>query len=598
MNPLASLQSRMFLASALLTVCSIAAAIYLVRVRVNVDAEETLRRDLVATGELVEQLRTTRADTFATMARLFADAPKLKAAVSTNDPLTVQDVAEEYQVRLHAQMLLVTNRAGEVLATIGTRPEGLRANAAQTGIAEALQGRESASIVPAANGMLQLATVPISIGLERPDILGALSVGFLLDDALSGQLKSVTGSDIALAMEGRILASTLPEGERDILLPLLQAWSPQNVVIGPSAYVALALPLSPGGAASGRSAPVALILRSRAEQQRFLREINTELVVTAVVGVLLATLLSFAVARSVTRPLAAITSAMKDVAATGDLTRKIAVRGGPWWQDEDARILATTFNTLTDSIARFQRGASQRERLSALGRLSTVIAHEVRNPLMIIKAALHELRQPAVPPAVLREAVADIDGEVGRLDRIVNEVLDFARPIRFELAPTDLNALCRESADAAQATPGPAVTLHLDPAAASVTTDAERLRLALVNLIANARQAVEAGNRAAAPPRAGAVTPGSPVSLRTQGDADRVRIVIADQGQGIDPLDLPRVFDPYFTTKRGGTGLGLPIAKNIVDGLGGSLSISSARGRGTELSIELPRVPERAAAHA
>ena len=103
---------------------------------------------------------------------------------------------------------------------------------------------------------------------------------------------------------------------------------------------------------------------------------------------------------------------MREVAATGDLTRKIALRHGHRWDDEDARLLATTFNTLTDSIARFQREMSQKERLSSLGRLSTVIAHEVRNPLMIIKAALHALRQPDVSPAALREAVADIDEEV------------------------------------------------------------------------------------------------------------------------------------------------------------------------------------------
>src|SRR5258707_205630 len=83
---------------------------------------------------------------------------------------------------------------------------------------------------------------------------------------------------------------------------------------------------------------------------------------------------------------------MREVAITGDLTRKIVLRQNNRWDDEDARLLATTFNTLTDSISRFQRDMSQKERLTSLGRLSTVIAHEVRNPLMIIKATLHALR--------------------------------------------------------------------------------------------------------------------------------------------------------------------------------------------------------------
>src|SRR5437763_6171 len=84
------------------------------------------------------------------------------------------------------------------------------------------------------------------------------------------------------------------------------------------------------------------------------------------------------------------------------------------------RYLATTVNTRTDSSARFQREISQKERLSSRGRLSTVIAHEVRNPLMIIKASLHTLRQPDVSGAAVREVVADIDEEVGRLNRLVN----------------------------------------------------------------------------------------------------------------------------------------------------------------------------------
>ena len=79
------------------------------------------------------------------------------------------------------------------------------------------------------------------------------------------------------------------------------------------------------------------------------------------------------------------------------------------------------------------------------------------------------------------------------------------------------------------------------------------------------------------------------VSLTSRADGDRVHLVVADRGAGIAPDDLAHIFDPYFTTKRGGTGLGLPIAKNIVEGLGGTISVSSAPGRGTEIQLDLPR---------
>jgi signal transduction histidine kinase len=324
---------------------------------------------------------------------------------------------------------------------------------------------------------------------------------------------------------------------------------------------------------------VALVLRSRTDELAGLQAIQAALGLTAVLAVILATMLSFAVARTITRPLATVTDAMREVAATGDLTRKIALRHRRW-DDEDARLLMTTFDTLTDSIARFQWEMSQKERLSALGRLSTVIAHEIRNPLMIIKASLHGLRQPDVTRAAVYEAITDIDDEVARLNRIVNEVLDFARPVQFELAAVDLNAICRESAMAAQAAgTGAPIELALDPDLPLVTTDGERVRSALVNMLVNARHAVAA--REVAPPEPA-------ISLRTATRGDRVEILIQDRGIGISPADLSRMFDPYFTTKRGGTGLGLAIAKNIIEGLRGAISATSAPGAGTAIRIDIP----------
>jgi signal transduction histidine kinase len=586
MRLLSSLRSRIFLASALLALLSIAVAIYLVSVRVTGELEASLHRQMASTRSLVEQLRSDRTRTFTMMARLIADAPKLKAAVDTNDPPTVQNTANDYQVQLNSNLLLITSRTGQVLATVGASPRAAQIVANQPSIRDAIGGHESSTLIPQADGILQTVTVPITESPRAPDRLGTLTVGFLLDDALAAQLKQITGSDIAFGMDGQVLASTFPRESRGDLARLLRTVpDAADTAVAGEPFVVDRLTLDTKQ--DDESGPIALILRSRTEQLQFLSAIHTELAVTAVVAVLLGTLLSFAVARTITRPLADITGVMREVAATGDLTRKIALRGRASWKDEDARLLATTFNTLTESVARFQREMSQRERLTSLGRLSTVIAHEVRNPLMIIKAALHTLRQPEVSSAAIREAAIDIDEEVSRLNRIVNEVLDFARPIRFELGRTDLNALCRESAAAAQATAGPPVRIDLDPSVPAVVSDAERLRVALVNLLVNARQAVEACQ----PALTGAAGPAADeaaVTLATRRMADTVAILVSDTGAGIEPANLSHVFDPYFTTKRGGTGLGLPIAKNIVEGLGGTLTVTSAPHRGTQMRIDLP----------
>src|SRR5262249_25615831 len=162
------------------------------------------------------------------------------------------------------------------------------------------------SLLPQDNGVLELVTVPIAID---PEMLGTLSVGFLLDDSIAAQLKAITGSEVAFGMDGRILATTLPAEDRPALASRLRQGGALNELrIGNAEYVVLPRPLVAPGDGDASSGPVALILRSRTEQLAGLKAIQTGLGITAVVAVILATLLSFAVASTITRPLAAITS--------------------------------------------------------------------------------------------------------------------------------------------------------------------------------------------------------------------------------------------------------------------------------------------------
>jgi signal transduction histidine kinase len=591
MSLFSSLTNRIFFGSALLAVGSIAIAIYNVNVAVTRQAEQELLRGLDEAGTIIEEYRRVLVEHFTREARLIADLPLLKAAVDTNDPKTVQPVAEEYQRQLTADLLLVTGRRGQTLAEVVSANASTGSYTSLPGVKLASMGRESSSFWPHPGGILQVVSVPIWIDPQQPEILGTLSVGVSLDSGAANRFRSLTNSDIAFGMNGTIRASTLPRELWPALAPLLGGPElRQSVPVGKEDYIAKtrALPTSVSVSIEPRVKPVeetgasVIILRSRTERLGFLNPLHGRLGIIAVVAVLAATLLSYAIARTVTRPLGVITATMREMAATGDLTRRItAPPGGAAWEDEDARLLATTFNTMTDSIARFQRDAAQRERLSSLGRLSTVVAHEIRNPLMIIKTALRALRGPSVKPEELRAAVADIDEETARLNRLVSEVLDFAKPIKFDRTPTDLNALCEDAARAA-GSDGPAIPirLELDRSLPIVVTDAERLRLALVNILTNARNAVAA--------RQGAVAGRDAIRLRTRMPGPgRIAIEVRDQGTGIASEDLSRVFDPYFTTRRTGTGLGLAISKNIVEGLGGTIGVTSRKGDGTEVRIIL-----------
>lgn len=558
MSVLSSLTNRLFAAMALLALVSIAAATYYATAAVTAQAEGELRRDVDEAGTLVEEYRALIFEHFSREARLVADLPRLKAAVAENHAPTLAPIAEEYRTQLGADLLVVVNPQGAELARTGT--------AATTGI-------------------LEVVSAPIAIRSAGTEFLGTLTVGFSLDARAAARFKALTNSEIAFGRDGTIRVATLPAASWPVLAALLETTGiTRSVRIDDTDFIAATriLRRHQSGAASGAEAPVAIVLRSRTERLQFLSRVHATVLLLAFGAVLLATLASYAIARTVTGPLGAVTAAMRNMAATGDLTRRITLTSGTRWEDEDARLLATTFNSMTDSIARFQREAAQRERLSSLGRLSTVVAHEIRNPLMIIKTALRGLRREEVSAAEVQAAVADIDEEVVRLDHIVSEVLDFARPIRFELAPVDLNALCADAARAASSgdEPGGGAGVRLDLAAGlpPVVTDAERLRLALVNVLTNARQAVAAAGVGEPPPRL------STSSL----PGNRVAIDVRDRGIGIAPEDLARIFDPFFTTRRTGTGLGLAISRNIIEGLGGTVALSSRPGAGTDVHIELP----------
>src|SRR5262249_43347304 len=187
--------------------------------------------------------------------------------------------------------------------------------------------------------------VPITIGTAPPEVLGTLSLGFALSDALAAEFKAVTQSEVVLLHQGRIVASTLPREDLGRLLGTVQVARIESVELGQDDYVAT------GQLLGGPEAPLAVILRSRTERLHVLSTFRTGLVLAGLLGVLVAVGLSYAVALTVSRPLRAMSATMREMTATGDLARKILLPRRS--DDEDVAVLAAAFNTLTDAIARF-----------------------------------------------------------------------------------------------------------------------------------------------------------------------------------------------------------------------------------------------------
>ncbi|HEU4408555.1 MAG TPA: ATP-binding protein [Polyangiaceae bacterium] len=226
-----------------------------------------------------------------------------------------------------------------------------------------------------------------------------------------------------------------------------------------------------------------------------------------------------------------------------------------------------------------EKRAAEAEALSAMGSLALGLAHEIRNPLNAAVLQLHLLaraieRLEHEGKATMRQRVSIVETEIRRLERLLTEFLELARPRGIELAPVDLGELVEGVARLeAEALAERRIALsHEAEPGAVAAGDAEKLKQVLLNLIANGRDALREGGAIVVRVRAG----------------DAPGFEVADDGPGIDPQVLESVFDPFFTTKEAGTGLGLAIVRKIVDQHQGSIQIDSSPGAGTRVVVKLP----------
>lgn len=298
-------------------------------------------------------------------------------------------------------------------------------------------------------------------------------------------------------------------------------------------------------------------------------------VIQVVIITLIITLLGVSVlSYNLLRPVRRLVAATQRMAA-GDLDQEIPVRSRDELGD-----LTRSFNRMVGNLARIQQELVRSEKLISLGRLSAGVAHEIRNPLNAMKGAMVHLQQRWGHEPLIRQYTQLVSEEVDRLNRVVSDFLYFSKQSPPRLEPTDLNAVVlgtqRLLADkAAQA--GVEFVNELDPTLPEARLDAHQMEQVFLNLILNAIEAMAEGGRIV-----------FSTSRQEVGGRTVARVVVADDGAGIDEADLPNVLDPFFTTKDGGTGLGLPLSLGIVEGHGGSLNLQSRPGGGTTVVVTLP----------
>ncbi len=311
------------------------------------------------------------------------------------------------------------------------------------------------------------------------------------------------------------------------------------------------------------TAPISEALRPLRETSRQLFTLALAFVAVALPGALW-------LARSTTRELRRLTLAARETPPGGGRPIAAASPAAP----REVRVLSDALNTMVERLETSRHEMARQESLAAMGMMAAALAHEIRTPLSVVRASAEMLARRSERGSRDDELTAFILGEVERLGRLADDLLTFARPREPRQEPVDLAEIAAAVASGvAPRFEDSGVPLRTDLRPAPVRGDADQLHQVCLNLLVNALRAS---------------TRGRPVRIETGVDDGGAVLRVHDEGRGIAPEDLARIWTPFFTTGGGGTGLGLPIVRRIVQAHGGDVELHSEPGAGTIATVRLP----------
>jgi nitrogen fixation/metabolism regulation signal transduction histidine kinase len=318
------------------------------------------------------------------------------------------------------------------------------------------------------------------------------------------------------------------------------------------------------------------LLTRRNEIEREIDDLERGIHLAAVLFILLGSALGLYMAERIADPIRRLTRATRRI-ASGDLDARIAIRTA-----DELRRLVDDFNRMGEELKAQRDELKRTQRLAAWAEMARQVAHEIKNPLTPIQLSAEHLRkvhvdrgEPMSP--VLQQCVDSILSQVKLLRQISSEFSAFASSPTVRPADVDLGELASEMVAPYRAGLPDRIEMTLDiaPSLPKVRADRTLLGRAVTNLIENGLHAMPAGGR---------------LSIRVHGEEGHVILTVADTGVGMDQEALERAFEPYFSTKATGTGLGLPIARRNVELNGGTIAVDSARGRGTTVTVRMAAV--------
>jgi len=504
----------------------------------------------------------------------------------------LHDTLHELMDLQKVDVALYSSIKGKILASEQSDPAIPIAEfeeAAGPALQMASQSAETADTIRVGDKLYDVVAIPACDKDQKQ--IGVLTLGSELGGSAAQELGKLTQCQIALLAGGHVVASTFPGTEANAqFVNAFEAATRSNDTNDPVANVK---PLLLSGvhydctagqftSLKGDNSLGYVLLNSREPSLAATRATQGVLLAVIFCAILFSAQVVWFLVNRVTRPLRELRHSAEAV-GRGDFTRRVPVRS----RDECGE-LARVFNQMTENLqesrARLETTQAQllqSEKLSAVGEFVAGVAHELNNPLTAV-IGYSEMLKAADLGENYRRHSEMIFKSAQRCQRIVQQLLSFARPQKPERKPVSLNSLIAsvlEIVNYTLRTSNIELVPQLDAKLPLVMADATQIQQVLLNVLNNAYQAIEAQGR-----------PGGQIKISTETAGGRARILIQDNGPGIPEEVLPRIFNPFFTTKGvgKGTGLGLSLCYGIIKEHGGTITPVSRYGEGATFIIELP----------
>jgi signal transduction histidine kinase len=534
-------------------------------------ASQSLEQEVRGSFRAYDSLWRSRAEQLASVSQVLSRMSDVRSAFGTGDRATIRDTAGEVwdKISRPGAIFIVTDPHGAVIASLGGAANADIHDLPVVQAAAARFPQQTTGFLTENGRLYQVVVTPVYVAAEHEsELLNVLVVGFAVDEHLARELKDSTGSDFVFVAEGKVIASTLDRTPAQRLpAVMLDRNRLDQVRLGDSEYSELARPLTD---LQGNSVGEIRILRSFDAARSSIDALRTNIVLIWAAGILIGLALTYALARRMLKPVQAL-----DRAAT-EISKRNYNTDVPVQSNDELGRLAQTFNEMCASIRSAREELIRQERIGTIGRLSTSIVHDLRNPLAAIYGGAEMLVDDDLSKEQVRRLASNIYRSSRRVQQLLQELSDVTRGRRQGAEPCWLHEVIGAASQSLASTASSNnVSVSIDVAEnIGISIERSPMERVFENLIGNAIEAMPEGGS---------------IRIAAERKDSSVVVTVEDTGPGIPAVLAPHLFQPFATAgKKTGMGLGLAFSRQTVVDHGGDLWADSGQNQGARFVLRLP----------